>query len=68
DRGAFCDNVPLNPLKNPLTPQDRFFQEVIACFSQTLFNCKKCFEYFLNKMRKKIIVLSAFLKNKVKIF
>ncbi|ADU81682.1 hypothetical protein HPGAM_04315 [Helicobacter pylori Gambia94/24] len=31
-----------------------------------LFNCKKCFEYFLNKM--KIIVLSASLKNKVKIF
>ncbi|EPZ93280.1 hypothetical protein N207_06850 [Helicobacter pylori UM114] len=23
----------------------------MACFLQDLFNCKKCFEYFLNKMR-----------------
>ncbi|AFH99544.1 hypothetical protein HPSH169_04280 [Helicobacter pylori Shi169] len=26
----------------------------MACFFQDLFNCKKCFEYFLNKMRNKI--------------
>lgn len=26
----------------------------MACFLQDLFNCKKCFEYFLNKIRNKI--------------
>ncbi|EJB81934.1 hypothetical protein HPHPH6_0995 [Helicobacter pylori Hp H-6] len=29
--GVFCDNTPLNPLKIPLTPQDRFFNKVITC-------------------------------------
>nr|EJB94540.1 hypothetical protein HPHPH23_0826 [Helicobacter pylori Hp H-23] len=29
--GYFEIILPINPLKIPLTPQDRFFQEAIAC-------------------------------------
>ncbi|AFX91204.1 hypothetical protein HPAKL117_04010 [Helicobacter pylori Aklavik117] len=35
-------------------------------FFQDLFNCKKCFEYFLNKMRNKIKFFERFFKDKVK--
>ncbi|EPZ68936.1 hypothetical protein N199_07335 [Helicobacter pylori UM038] len=40
----------------------------MACFFQDLFNCncKKCFEYFLNKMRNKIKFFERFLRIKVK--
>ncbi|AEN15442.1 hypothetical protein HPPN120_04135 [Helicobacter pylori Puno120] len=34
----------------------------MACFFQDLFNCKKCFEYFLNKMRNKIKFFEGFLR------
>ncbi len=40
----------------------------MACFFQDLFNCKKRFEYFLNKMRNKIKFFERFFKDKVKFF
>ncbi len=36
----------------------------MACFLQDLFNCKKCFEYFLNKMRNKIKFFERFFDSK----
>ncbi|EPZ69534.1 hypothetical protein N197_05490 [Helicobacter pylori UM023] len=37
----------------------------MACFFQDFFNCKKCFEYFLNKMRNKIKFFERFLRIKL---
>ncbi|KOS32565.1 hypothetical protein AM496_05885 [Helicobacter pylori] len=53
-------NSPLQPTtKNPL--KSTFLRDHRLLFAR-FFNCKKCFEYFLNKMRNKIKFFECFLR------
>ncbi len=51
--GYFEITLPLNPLKIPLTQEDRFFSKVIACLMQALLLfILKMLKHFLNSIKQ----------------